>query len=312
MSRVAAIDIGTNSVRLLVADVEGPGRDARLTTVERRTRITRLGQGVNETRRLDPAAIERTIAVLREYQELIAALDVARIRMTATSASRDATNRDDFFDPVEQILGMRPELLSGEDEASLEFLGATAGLAEPEPYLVVDVGGGSTEFIAGVDSPSELMSVDVGCVRLTEQFLHSDPPTPEELSVAVQVVRDHLTDVDRVVTGAAHAKTLIGTAGTVWTMGAIELGVDASDSDRIHHFRLSRAAAEEIFRTLATEPIARRRHNPGLEPGRVDGIVGGVIVVVAVMRHWGNDSMLVSEADILDGLARSIAGSGSV
>ena len=312
MSRVAAVDIGTNSVRLLVADVEGPGREARLTTIERRTRITRLGQGVNESRRLDPDAIARTIAVLREYQEIIAANDVARVRMTATSASRDASNRDDFFDPVEQILGVRPELLSGEDEASLEFLGATAGLTEPEPYLVVDVGGGSTEFISGVDAPSELMSVDIGCVRLTEQFLHSDPPTPEELSVAVQVVRDHLTDVDRTVTGAAHAKTLIGTAGTVWTMGAIELGVDASESERIHHFRLSRAAAEEIFRTLATEPIARRRHNPGLEPGRVDVIVGGAIVIVAVMRHWGFEEMLVSEADILDGLARSIAGSGSV
>ena len=307
MTRVAAVDIGTNSVRLLVADVDGPGRDARLTTIDRQTRITRLGQGVNETRRLDPEAIARTVAVLRGYHELIAAHDVARVRMTATSAARDATNRDDFFDPAEQLFGLRPELLSGGEEASLEFLGATAGLAEPEPYLVVDVGGGSTEFIAGRDHPEELLSVDIGCVRLTEQFLHSDPPTPEELSVAVSVVRDHLTDVDRAVTGAAHAKTLIGTAGTVWTMGAIELGVDASESERIHHFWLSRAAAEEIFRTLATEPIARRRHNPGLEPGRVDVIVGGVIVVVAVMRHWGFDELLVSEADILDGLARSIA-----
>jgi exopolyphosphatase / guanosine-5'-triphosphate,3'-diphosphate pyrophosphatase len=307
MTRVAAVDIGTNSVRLLLADVSGPGREARLTTIDRRTRITRLGQGVNETRRLDADAIGRTMAVLAEYHEAITANDVARVRMTATSASRDATNRDEFFDPVERLMGMPPELLSGEEEASLEFLGATAGIAEPEPYLVVDVGGGSTEFIAGVDSPAELMSIDVGCVRLTEQFLHSDPPTPEELSVAVSVVRDHLTDVDRAVTGAAHAKTLIGTAGTVWTMGAIELGVDASNSERIDHFRLSRAAAEEIFRTLATEPIARRRHNPGLEPGRVDVIVGGVIVVVAVMRHWGFDELVVSEADILDGLARSIA-----
>lgn len=307
MTRVAAVDIGTNSVRLLVAEVDGPGRDARLETIDRRTRITRLGQGVNETRRLDPEAIERTVAVLREYQESIAAHDVAHVRMTATSASRDATNRDDFFDPVEQVLGLRPELLSGEEEASLSFTGATAGLTEPEPYLVFDVGGGSTEFIAGVDRPEELVSVDIGCVRLTEQFLRSDPPSAEELSVAVSVVRDHLADVERAVPGAARAKTLIGTAGTVWTMGAIELGVDASDSARIHHSRLSRAAAEEIFRTLATEPIARRRHNPGLEPGRVDVIVGGVIVVVSVMRHWGFDELLVSEADILDGLARSIA-----
>jgi exopolyphosphatase/guanosine-5'-triphosphate,3'-diphosphate pyrophosphatase len=294
-------------VRLLVAEIEGTGRDARLTAIDRRTKITRLGQGVNQTRRLDPEAIARTVAVVGEYQEAISAHGAARVRVTATSASRDATNRDDFFDPVEQLVGARPELLSGEDEARLEFAGATAGLSEPEPYLMVDVGGGSTELVFGVDEPEGLISIDVGCVRLTEQFLHSDPPNPEELSVAVSVVRDHLTDAARAIPNAGQAKTLIGTAGTVWTMGALELGVDATESDRIHHFRLSRAAAEEIFRTLATEPIARRRHNPGLEPGRVDVIVGGVIVVVSVMRQWGFDELLVSEADILDGLARSIA-----
>ncbi|MGO9872924.1 MAG: exopolyphosphatase [Acidimicrobiia bacterium] len=303
MTRVAAIDIGTNSVRLLIADVEA----SNLTTIDRRTQITRLGQGVDQTRRLDPDAIARTVDVLCEYQKAIAAVDATRVRVAATSASRDATNRADFFDPVETLLGVRPELLSGEEEARLEFSGATAGLGEPEPYLVVDVGGGSTEFIVGASEPDGLISIDVGCVRLTEQFLHSDPPSPEELSVAVSVVRDHLADVDRAVPGAGQAKTLIGTAGTVWTMGAIELGVDARDSARIDHSRLSRAAAEEIFRTLATEPVARRRHNPGLEPGRVDVIVGGVIVVVSVMRHWAFDELLISEADILDGLACSIA-----
>jgi exopolyphosphatase/guanosine-5'-triphosphate,3'-diphosphate pyrophosphatase len=303
VTRVAAVDIGTNSVRLLVADVEG---DA-LKTIDRRTQITRLGQGVNQTRRLDPEAIARTVAVIGEYADAIKGHGVTRVRAAATSASRDATNRDDFFDPVEQLLGVRPELLSGEEEARLEFTGATAGLTEPAPYLVVDVCGGSTEFIVGTGVPDGLISVDVGCVRLTEQILHSDPPTAEELSVAVGIVRDHLADVDREVTGAGAAQTLIGTAGTVWTLGAIELGVDASESERIHHFRLTRAAAEEIFRTLATEPIAQRRHNPGLEEGRVDVIVGGVIVVVSVMRHWGFDEMLISEADILDGIARSIA-----
>jgi len=303
VTRVAAVDIGTNSVRLLVADVEG----GALKTIDRRTQITRLGQGVNETRRLDPEAIARTVGVLGEYAEAIKVHDVARVRAAATSASRDATNRDDFFDPAEQLLGVRPELLTGEEEARLEFTGATVGLTEPSPYLVVDVGGGSTEFILGTDVPEALVSVDVGCVRLTEQILHSDPPSAEELSVAVSIVRDHLADVDREVAGAGAAKTLIGTAGTVWTLGAIELGVDTSESERIHHFRLTRAAAEEIFRTLATEPIAQRRHNPGLEAGRVDVIVGGVIVVVSVMRHWGFDEMLISEADILDGIARSIA-----
>jgi exopolyphosphatase/guanosine-5'-triphosphate,3'-diphosphate pyrophosphatase len=303
--RVSAVDVGTNSVRLLVADVDGP--NGLLTTVDRRTRITRLGQGVDERRVLDGDAIARTLAVLEEYAQAIRDHGAARVRVTATSASRDAANRADFFDPAEQLLGVRPELISGEEEAVLEFTGATHGLAEPEPYLLIDVGGGSTEFIAGVDKPDGLISIDIGCVRLTEQYLHGDPPTPEELSVAVSVVRDHLADVDRAVPGAAHAKTMIGTAGTVWTMGAIELGVDASESDRIHHSRLSRAAAEEIFRTLATEPVEVRRHNPGLEPGRVDVIVGGVIVVVTAMRHWGFDELLVSEADILDGLVRSIA-----
>ena len=305
MTRLAALDIGTNSARLLVADLDdaaGP-----LTTIDRRTRITRLGQGVNEARRLDPEAIARTLAVLEEYAQAITEHGVSRVRMTATSASRDASNRDEFFDPAERIVGVRPELISGDEEAALEYAGATHELTEPEPYLLIDVGGGSTEFIAGGRGPEGLISVDVGCVRLTEQYLHSDPPSPEELSVAVSVVRDHLADVDRAVPGAAHAKTLIGTAGTVWTIGAIELGIDASESARIHHSRVSRAAVEEIFRTLATETIEQRRHNPGLEPGRVDVIVGGVIVVVAAMRHWDFDEMLVSEADILDGLVRSIA-----
>ncbi|MCU1466053.1 MAG: Ppx/GppA phosphatase family [Actinomycetia bacterium] len=304
MTRVAALDLGTNSTRLLVADVDGRGRDAKLVTVERRTQITRLGQGVDRDRALHPDAIERTLAALREYRTVIDELGAERIRATATSAARDATNRDDLFDPVEQVLGTRPELLAGEDEARLEFIGATAGLTEPSPYLVVDVGGGSTEFIVGADEPEALTSIDVGCVRLTEQFLRSDPPTAEELSQAVSVVRDQLADVGRLFPAMLSAPTVVGTAGTVWTLAAIELGVDAGRSELIDHFRLTRAAAEDVFRTLATEPIGQRRHNPGLEAGRVDVIVGGAIVVVGVMRQWGFDSLLVSEADILDGLAR--------
>ena len=306
MTRVAAVDIGTNSTRLLVADVDGRGRDAKLVPVDRRTQITRLGQGVHATRTLRADAIERTVAVLSAYRAAADELGVERIRATATSASRDATNRDEFFDAAEATLGTRPELLSGEEEARLEFLGATAALdGAPAPYLLVDVGGGSTEFIAGTEEPTGLCSIDIGCVRLTEQYLHGDPPTPEELSQAVTVVRDHLADVDRLVPDARRARTLVGTAGTVWTMAAIELGVDAARSDLIDHFVLTRTAAEDVFRTLATEPIARRRHNPGLDRGRVDVIVGGAIVVVGVLRHFGFDAMLVSEPDILDGLART-------
>ena len=305
MTRVAAIDIGTNSTRLLIADVDGEGRDAKLVPVERRTQITRLGQGVNESRALHPDAIARTLDTLYSYKQILDETGVERVRATATSASRDATNREDFFAPVEALLGVRPELLSGQQEAGYEYEGATAGLAEPSPYLLMDVGGGSTEFIAGTDEPSALCSIDIGCVRLTEQYLHGDPPTPEELSQAVSVVRDHLADVDRLVPGAADAATFIGTAGTVWTLAAIELGVDAERSNVIDHFRVTRAAAEDVFRTLATEPIEQRRHNPGLDPGRVDVIVGGAIVVVSAMRHWKFDEMLVSEADILDGIARN-------
>jgi exopolyphosphatase/guanosine-5'-triphosphate,3'-diphosphate pyrophosphatase len=307
MTRVAAVDMGTNSTRLLVADVDGRGRDAKLVTVDRRTRITRLGQGVDRERMLHPDAIERTLDVLREYRGAMNELGVERVRATATSAARDASNREALFEPTEELLGVRPGLLSGDEEARLEFLGATADLDAHGPYFLVDVGGGSTEIIIGTDEPADLCSIDIGCVRLTEQYLHSDPPTAEELSQAVSVVRDQLAEVGRRFPSTWDAPTLVGTAGTVWTLAAIELGVDAARSDLIDHTRLPRAAVEEVFRTLATESIEQRKHNPGLEPGRVDVIVGGAIVVVSVMRHWGFDELLVSEADILDGLAREAA-----
>ena len=303
MTRVAAIDMGTNSTRLLIADVAGD----ELTTVSRQMRITRLGQGVDAARRLQPEAIDRVLAALQEYATESGGCAVERIRTVATSAARDATNTDQLFDGCEAILGVRPEVISGNEEAALSFLGATAGITVPGPYLVVDIGGGSTELVVGTTAPDESISIDVGCVRLTEQYLLSDPPTPEELSQCVTVVRAYLADVARDVPGAASAKTLIGLAGTVSTMAAIEQGLDEYDREQIHHFRLSRAAAEDVFRTLATESIAQRRHNPGLDPGRVDVIVGGVIVAVCVMRHWQFDEMLVSESDILDGIARRLA-----
>ena len=305
--RLAGVDIGTNSTRLLVADVDGAGNDARLTPLDRRMRITRLGQSVDATRRLHPEAVERTVEVLREYRGALDDLGVDRVRATATSAARDAANRDMFFGPATDVLGVTPELLTGDEEARLSFLGATSGLAEPAPYLVVDIGGGSTEFVVGETAPTGQISVDIGCVRLTEQLLHSDPPAPEELSEAVTIVREHLADVDRELPAAREAATLIGLAGTVTTVAAIELGLPEYDADKIHHFRLTKEAAEDVFRTLATEPAAERRHNPGLEPGRVDVIVGGAVVLVTILRVLGFDEMLVSEADILDGLVRSLA-----
>ena len=306
-SRVGAIDIGTNSVRLLVADVDGSGETASLDPLDRRMRITRLGQGVDESRRLRPEAIDRTLDVLREYRSALDELGVERTRATATSAARDATNRDDFFGPATDVLHFEPELLPGAEEARLSFLGATAGIDEPAPYLTVDIGGGSTEFVVGTHEPEGLISVDTGSVRITEQYLPSDPPAPEELSEAVSVVRAHLADVEREVPAVREAATLIGLAGTVTTVAAVELGLTEYDPTRIHHYRLSRADAEEVFRTLATEPLVQRRHNPGLDPGRVDVIVGGTLVLVTTMRTFDFNEMLVSEADILDGLVRSIS-----
>jgi exopolyphosphatase / guanosine-5'-triphosphate,3'-diphosphate pyrophosphatase len=306
VKRVAAVDIGTNSVRLLVADVDGASpREAKVVTIDRRMRITRLGQGVDKTRALAPEAIERTTAVLREYRAALDEHGVTAVRATATSAARDSSNREDFFAAARDALGVTPELLSGEEEAALSFLGATADLDAPAPYLVVDIGGGSTEFVLGTDAPTGLVSLDMGCVRITEQYLESDPPAPEELSNAVAAVRDLVAEVPRVVPGAADAATFVGLAGTVTTVAAIELGLPEYDPERIHHFVLTRAAAEDVFRTLATESAAQRAHNPGLEPGRVDVIVGGTAVLVGIFRVLGFDEMLVSEADILDGLVRS-------
>ncbi|HZQ87116.1 MAG TPA: Ppx/GppA phosphatase family protein [Acidimicrobiales bacterium] len=295
---LAAIDCGTNSTRLLVSDGER--------TLERLMRITRLGQGVDSTRRLAPDAIGRTLDVLREYRGVMDRLGVDRVRMTATSAARDATNRDDFFVPAEEIIGVAPELLSGDDEGRLSFLGATSELdADDGPFLVVDIGGGSTEFAVGKTEPVGVVSADIGCVRITERFLHSDPPAPEELANAIGVVRDVLDEVRRTVPAIDDAKRLVGLAGTVTTVAAVEIGLAEYDRDRIHHFVLTHAAAEDVFRTLATEPRARRVHNPGLEEARADVIVGGAIVLVTIMRHFGFDECLVSEADILDGLILS-------
>ena len=307
MTRVAAIDIGTNSVRLLVADVTGTGATAELHAVDRRMQITRLGQGVDATHRLAPDAIDRTLAVLRDYHHAFDTAGATRVRATATSAARDATNRDEFFTAARDALGFEPELLTGDEEAHLSFAGATAALTdEPGPYLVIDIGGGSTEFTVGTTQPDAAISIDVGCVRVTEQFLHTDPPAPEELSAAILTVRDHLGDVERAVPQLHDAKTVVGLAGTITTVAAVEQGVPYSRA-HVHRFRLTRDAAEEVFRTLALEPTAERRHNPGLEPGRVDTIVGGAIILVATLRALDLDELLVSEDDILDGLARSLA-----
>lgn len=296
---VAAIDCGTNSTRLLIAD--GAARP-----LQRDMTITRLGQGVDASGRLAPAAIDRVLAVLRTYRASMDRHGVERVRMAATSAARDAANRDDLFDAAEEVLGVRPELLSGTEEGLLSFRGATVGVDPADgPFLVVDIGGGSTEFVAGAREPEGVVSVDVGCVRITEKFLHGDPPDAGELSDAMTVVRQHLDDVVREVPAAGEARRLIGLAGTVTTMAAVELGIPY-DHERVHHFVLTKAAAEDVFRTLATEPLRDRIHNPGLERDRADVIVGGALVLVTILRYFGFEECLVSVSDILDGLVLSM------
>ena len=296
---VAAIDCGTNSTRLLITD------GAR--TLDRRNLITRLGQGVDATGRLVPEAIERTLAVLREYRTAIDEHGVSRVRMTATSAARDATNREDFFGPAAEVIGSPPELLSGAEEGRLSFLGATADL-EPsdDVVMVVDIGGGSTELIIGITEPIGVYSMDVGCVRLTEKFLRHDPPRPEELADVLAEVRDRIEDAVLEVPSLRDAARMVGVAGTITTVAAVEQGLAEYDRDRIHHFWLTRAAAEDVFRTLATEARADRISNPGLEEARADVIVAGCAVLVSVLRFFDLPGCLVSESDILDGLAKSI------
>ena len=301
MSTVAAVDIGTNSTRLLVV------RDGE--AVHRNAIITRLGAGVDRTGSLDDAAVERTLGALRRHREVMDEHGVERLRVVATSACRDARNRDAFFDRAEDVVGARPELLGGDDEARLSFRGATASLDPARgPFLVGDIGGGSTELAFGAGPEPDLtVSLDVGCVRLTERWIHSDPPAPEELHAAISVTQQHLEDVDREHPEVRAARTVVGLAGTVSTAAAVEIGLERFDRDAVHHFVLTRAAAEDVFRTLATESAADRVHNPGLQAERNDVIVAGMCVLVALLRFFDVPELLVSDDDILDGLVASIA-----
>ena len=296
---VAAIDCGTHSTRLLVHD----GTD----TLERLMTITKLGEGVDATGSLSPEAIDRTVDCLRSYRDVMDRHGVERVRITATSAARDADNADVFFDAAEAVVGVRPELLSGLEEGRLSFAGATAELdADGGPFLVFDIGGGSTEFSYGTNECVSAMSLDIGCVRLTEKYIESDPPRPEELVACLSVTEAHLDDVAREMPEVFDARTFVGLAGTVSSTAMVEIGLPEYDRDQIHHFRLTKEAAEDVYRTLVTEDRDDRAHNPGLEPGRVDTIVGGLCILVRVMRYFGMDEVLVSEADILDGLAFSL------
>jgi exopolyphosphatase / guanosine-5'-triphosphate,3'-diphosphate pyrophosphatase len=295
---VAAVDIGTNSVRLLITD--GRGQE-----LAREMRITRLGQGVDRTGLLDPAAIARTVVVLGEYGAAIRAHGVARIRAAATSAARDAGNSELFFEAAERALGARPEMLAGEEEARLSFAGATAGVdGSLGPFLVIDIGGGSTEFVLGRSSPEALISIDLGCVRMSERHLHGDPPTQQEIDACVADVRLALARVREAIP-VQHARTTIGLAGTVTALCSLQRGSLRYDPTQTHHARLTRDQVEVLVARLAAADVASRR--PLLaEPKRAEMIVGGGLILRTILREFDLPELIVSESDILDGLAASL------
>ncbi|MGW1840211.1 Ppx/GppA phosphatase family protein [Streptomyces sp. BBFR2] len=308
MTRVAAVDCGTNSIRLLVADVDPA--TGELTELDRRMRIVRLGQGVDRTGRFAPEALERTFAACREYAAVIEELGAGRTLFVATSASRDVANRDDFVRGVRDILGVEPEVITGDQEAKFSFTGATRELLAtdlPRPFLVVDIGGGSTEFVLGDGTVRAARSVDMGCVRMTERHLVrdgeiSDPPAPDRIAAIKADVAAALDEAAAAVP-LGEAATLVGLAGSVTTVAAIALGLDRYDSDAVHHARISRARVAEITDRLVASTHSQRAAIPVIHPGRVDVIAAGALVLLAIMDRTGAEEVVVSEHDILDGIA---------
>jgi exopolyphosphatase/guanosine-5'-triphosphate,3'-diphosphate pyrophosphatase len=314
MTRVAAVDCGTNSIRLLVADVPVSGAH---TDLLRRMEIVRLGEGVDATGRLAPPAIERTRRVLAEYAAAARDLGATAVRMVATSATRDAANRTDFEDMVTATLGQLPDVVTGSEEAELSFLGATASLdaaavahgsAPPRPpFLVVDIGGGSTEFVLGdADGVHAARSVDIGCVRLTERHLHGDPPAAGEVARAEADIRAALDDV-RAEVPVQEAATLVGLAGSVTTVAALALRLPAYDVDAIHGSRIAVDDVRAVTADLLASDHARRAAMPVMHPGRVDVIGAGALILRVLMDEFGMGEVVVSEHDILDGIALRLA-----
>ncbi|WP_270886174.1 Ppx/GppA phosphatase family protein [Pedococcus sp. 5OH_020] len=312
-TRVAAVDCGTNSIRLLVADVDP--RSGALTDVVRRMEVVRLGYGVDRTGRIDPTAMERTLRTAREYAVQCRRLHVERVRFVATSASRDASNAEEFVHGVRDAFSeyaITPQVISGAEEAALSFRGATGDLRAhgiPGPYLVVDLGGGSTELVRGEHAVEAALSVDVGCVRMTERHLHSDPPTSAEVSAAT-------ADIDAAIDQAAAGvrfdgiASLVGLAGSVTTITAHALGLTTYDASRIHLTTLEPAVVMRACQELLHLPREQRARLGFMHPGRVDVIGAGALVwhqVVARLAQHGVQRVVTSEHDILDGLALSVA-----
>jgi len=300
---VGAVDCGTNSTRLLIS-----GRDGE--TLERRMTITRLGEGVDDTGSLGDPAIERTLAALAEYRGLLDDHGVVAVRAAATSAARDADNAEVFFSRAESVLGVRPELLTGEEEGRLSYAGATSGLDPASgPYLVVDLGGGSTELVApaeGSASAVAVVSLDVGCVRITERFLKGDPPSSGEISAARSFVGAAVDAALDRVPELSVPRQMIGVAGTVSTLVSLALGLDHYDPARLHHQTMQRTTVERLAAELVAQRSAERAARPGIEAGRADVIAGGALVLAEAMVHLGHERLIYSESDILDGLAADL------
>ncbi|MCX2954497.1 Ppx/GppA phosphatase family protein [Lentzea sp. NEAU-D7] len=312
MSRVAAIDCGTNSIRLLIADVtKRDDGTAWLRDVHREMKIVRLGQGVDATGRLHPDAIERTRQALLDYARTMQRKGVETARMVATSATRDASNRDEFFGMTEQILGAPAEVITGDEEARLSYLGAVADLDPDEgPFLVTDLGGGSTEFVLGTGSDVEAArSMDIGCVRLTERFIRSDPPAADEIAQAEAFARAAVKEAFEVVP-VEKTKTWIGVAGTVTTLSALVQGLEVYNSDDIHLSRITLDNVREITDRILSMTHDERASLGPMHPGRVDVICGGAVVLRAIADELENRAgirtLVCSEHDILDGIAFSL------
>ncbi|WP_019807263.1 Ppx/GppA phosphatase family protein [Saccharomonospora halophila] len=317
MPRVAAIDCGTNSIRLLVAELtHRHDGSVDLRDLHREMRIVRLGQGVDATGRLAPEALERTREALTAYAVAARRKGVERLRMVATSATRDASNRDEFFSMTRDILGVEAEVISGDEEARLSFAGAV-GEQDPDdgPFLVVDVGGGSTELVLGTWDGRQAdvraaRSVDIGCVRITERTLRSDPPTAEQVADGERLITDTLEPAFAEV-DVSTARTWIGVAGTMTTLSAVSQELPEYDSERTHLSRLTRAELDETAHRLLSADHDERAANPVIHPGRVDVIGGGSLIVRVLADRitdlGGPSDLVVSEHDILDGIALSLA-----
>ncbi len=291
----AAIDIGSNSTNLLIVNQSGQ-------TLERIVRSTRLGANIATTGALSAESMQRTLECLSEYESLIKQHKVSRRRTVATAACRAANNTSQFFAEVKKISGAEPELISGEIEGALSFVGATSSLDEKMATLVIDIGGASTELMVGTETLDFAVSLPFGAVNLTEAELHRDPPRPEELTNAISLVSDAIDDVAHNYPLIGQIDRVVGVAGTIVTVAAVEVGQKTFDPSALHKLKLSREAVEDVFRTLATERLSDRVFNPGLPRDRADIIVGGCCVLVAVMRRLQISEIVVSQYNLLDGL----------